>query len=101
MLAPGKRWNRSSDHGVTLMELMTVLVIISIIAVLLIPVVGLIRQRAELTGCTGNIKGLHVAVANFVTDAKHWPQVDTKQIGKPAYALAWYAALRPYGIGPI
>jgi prepilin-type N-terminal cleavage/methylation domain-containing protein len=91
---------RALDRGLTLMELMTVLVIISILAVLLLPLVGYLRQRSEITGCTQNIKGLHVAAANYVTAAGHWPQMDTKLIGKPSHAQAWYEALRPYGIGP-
>src|SRR5688572_15122859 len=98
---PGQRKPFTPDRGVTMMELMTVIVIIAILGVLIMPMVGLIRQRVEVTGCTSNIKGLHVAAANYVTDAHHWPQIDTRQIGKPSYATAWYEALRPYGIGPI
>jgi prepilin-type N-terminal cleavage/methylation domain-containing protein len=91
----------ASNEGLTLMELMTVLVIISILAVLMMPLVGHLRQRAELASCTQNIKGLHVAAANYVNDAKHWPQVDTKKVGKPEFAKAWYEAFDQYGIGPI
>jgi prepilin-type N-terminal cleavage/methylation domain-containing protein len=85
----------------TLMELMTVLVIIAILMVLILPIVGHLRQRAEVTSCTGNIKGLYVAAANYVTDAGHWPQIDTKFFGKPEFAKAWQEVLAPYGIGRI
>jgi prepilin-type N-terminal cleavage/methylation domain-containing protein len=91
----------SSNAGLTLLELMTVLVIISILAVLMMPIVGHMRQRAEIASCTQNIKGLHGAAANYVTDAKHWPQIETKNVGKPEYARAWYEAFAQYGIGPI
>lgn len=80
---------------------MTVLVIISILVVLLYPLTGAIRQRAEFTGCTANLKGLHVAASNYVTDAKQWPQINTKNVGKPEYALEWRAVLKPYGIAPV
>jgi len=91
--------HRASKSGVTLMELMTVLIIIAILAVMLIPFIGLLRQRAEVASCTQNMKGLYAAGVNYITEAKHWPQVDTNQVGKPDYARAWYEAFQPYGVG--
>lgn len=96
-----RKLTNRSQQGLTLLELATVIVIIAILAMMVAPVASYLKLRAELTSCTGNMKGLHVASANYVTDAKHWPQIDTKLIGKPEFALAWYDALRPYGIGPI
>lgn len=90
-----------SNAGLTLLEMMTVLVIISILAVLIMPLIGHMRQRADYASCTQNLKGLHVAAANYVTDAKHWPQMNTKLTGKSELALVWYEIFRPYGIGPI
>ena len=89
------------DQGLTLLELATVLVIVAILAVLLLPLVGHMRGRAEVTGCIGNLKGLHVAAANYVSDAKQWPQIDRKLFGKPEYAKAWQEALGRYGVGTI
>lgn len=83
----------------TLLELVTVLLIVAILAVLLLPLFGHLRSRAEFTSCTGNLKGLYVAASNYTTAAGHWPQISTKNVGKPEYALAWYEALKPYGIG--
>ena len=90
-----------SNAGLTLMEMMTVLVIISILAVLMLPLISHLRQRADHASCTQNLKGLHVAAANYVTDAKHWPQMDTKLTGKPELAVIWQEIFRPYGIAPI
>lgn len=81
-----------------MLELATVIVIIAILAVLVIPIVAHLRGRAEVTSCTGNLKGLYVAAANYTTDAKQWPQIDTRQVRKTEYAIAWYEALKPYGI---
>lgn len=85
----------------TLIELMTVIVIICILAVMLFPAATYLRERAEVASCTGNLKGLYVASVSYVTDAQHWPQIDTKQFGTPEYPRLWQEALKKYGIAPI
>ena len=92
---------KTSNAGLTLLEMMTVLVIISILAVMLLPLVNHLRQRADHASCTQNLKGLYVAAANYVNDAKHWPQMDRKLLGTPELAVQWQEIFRPYGIAPI
>lgn len=101
MKSPGHLRLLPGNRGMTLMEVMTVLVIIAILAILLLPLVGHMRQRAEVTGCTANLKGLYVATSTYVTDAGRWPQVDRKLVGKPEYAQVWYELLKNYGIGQL
>lgn len=45
----------------TLIELLTVVAIIGILAAILIPVVGKVRQNARNAQCTGNLRGLAMA----------------------------------------
>ena len=80
---------------------MTVIVIIGILATMLVPVFQRLQGRAELQSCVGNLKGLYAAGTSYVQDQGHWPQIETKDVQRPAYALAWIAAFRPYGIAEI
>jgi len=82
--------------GFTLMELATVIVIISILAVLILPAIGLYRGRSERVGCSTNLHSLYIAVSTYTTENQHWPQIFKPD--KKAKAQEWHAALKPYGI---
>jgi prepilin-type N-terminal cleavage/methylation domain-containing protein len=92
---------RTSRAAFTLLELMTVLVIIAILVTMLMPVFGSLKGKAELQSCVGNLKGLYTAASSYVQDQGHWPQIETKDVQRKDYARAWREAFRPYGIGPI
>lgn len=77
---------------------MTVIVIVFILAAMLLPAYQTLLGRAERQNCVGNLKSLYTAGAAYVQDQGHWPQIDTKDIQRPAYAQAWIAAFKPYGI---
>jgi prepilin-type N-terminal cleavage/methylation domain-containing protein len=55
----------------TLIELLTVLAIIGILAAILIPVVGKVRTVASKSVCTGNLRQLSAASLLFANDHKH------------------------------
>ncbi|MDR1279757.1 MAG: DUF1559 domain-containing protein [Opitutaceae bacterium] len=77
----------------TLVELLTVVAIIGILAGILIPVAGRVRESARTTQCLSNIRQLGLAYQLFLTDQKDRlpPFYDTGFDGG-----AGMAALRPY-----
>ena len=85
-------------RGMTLLELMTVIIIIAILGVLIMPAVGLYRGRSERLACTTNLRSLCVATSSYVVDNQKWPQIRVRDDHRQQ-AEEWYAALKPYGIG--
>ena len=82
----------------TLLELMTVIVVIGILTTLIIPAVATVRGRAERASCASNLRGLYAAAHSYVQDKQSWPQISTKGIQEPRYALEWIQALEKYSI---
>jgi len=96
---------KSSRHarsaGVTLLELMTVVVIIAILATMLMPVIANVIARMERARCTMNLKGLYVGAEGYLQEHLQWPQISTvsmKTQGSDEYAVLWMEALKPYKI---
>ena len=89
---------KPSERAFTLLELVTVILIISILAVLLIPVVTSIKAQAARIACTSNLTSLYVGASSYVQDQGHWPQVSTTNIHGPEYAKGWIDALSKYGL---
>ena len=80
------------------MELATVILIIAILIAMLVPGFSYMRARAERTKCVQNLKSLYVGAQLHMQEYGHWPQVDTADVTKPAYANGWVQALERYGI---
>ena len=59
-------WRR--DAFFTLIELLVVIAIIAILAALLFPALATTRHVAKNATCTGNLRQISVAVANYMTD---------------------------------
>ena len=89
------------QSGFTLLELMTVLVIISILIVVVAPVFPYLKARAQKVGCLANLRSLHVAVNTYVQDNRQWPQIASQGFEDSAAAKAWINALSPYGLTQI
>ena len=89
------------EGGFTLLELMTVLVIIAILIVLIAPAFPYLKARAQKAGCLTNLRSLHVAANSYVQDNQQWPQIPTQGFGDSAAAKAWISALSPYGLSTI
>jgi type II secretory pathway pseudopilin PulG len=81
------------------MELMTVIVIISILAVMLLSSIGAIRGKAERGKCVNNLQGLYAAGVSYLTDHDSWPQIPVSDVEEPNFARAWVAAFKPYHLG--
>lgn len=82
------------------MELMTVMVILSILMVLLLKLTDTMRARAEKASCAANLRHLYAGAAGYVMDRGQWPQVPGELVRKDSkeYAKQWINALAPYGI---
>ncbi len=85
----------------TLLEVMTSVVVIAILAVMGISTFGFLRAKAERAKCVRNLQGLYAAGASYLTDNGAWPQISTLDIEAPAFSKAWIQAFQPYGIGHV
>jgi len=62
-----------SRQGFTLVELLTVIAIIGVLASILIVVIGNVRQKARGAQCMANLRSLHTAASLYIADWRHWP----------------------------
>lgn len=87
-------------RGFTLLEIMTVLVIILILAVLLAPMLGKVQENARRAVCVARLKGLYVATTGFLgTNEGKWPRIEPKMSDDVYFAKQWYDVLSHYGLG--
>ncbi|MFH1500053.1 MAG: prepilin-type N-terminal cleavage/methylation domain-containing protein [Verrucomicrobiota bacterium] len=92
----------AARRAFTLIELLTVIAIIGILAAILIPVVGKVRVAAAKSACTGNLRELASASLLFANDHKH--QLPTRDSGQHwrdwahphVYHQNDYVLFRPY-----
>jgi prepilin-type N-terminal cleavage/methylation domain-containing protein len=95
------RLTHKSAAAFTLMELMTVIVIICILASMVLALTADLRNRADRAGCVTNLKSLYVAAATYVQQNGQWPQISTSTLkthGDTQYPTAWINALAPFGL---
>ena len=83
----------------TLLELMTVVIIISILAVMLMPIYSSVTASADEARCVANLKNLYVAASGYLQAAGSWPQVQVSllTLDPKTYARSWVDALTPFG----
>jgi len=81
------------------MEVLTTVVVISILALMAFQSFGIIQAKAERSRCESNLRSLYAAASAYVTDQDSWPQIPIDDIEDPAYAQAWIDAYTPYKIG--
>lgn len=54
----------------TLIELLTVIAIIGVLAAILIPTIGRVRESAKSSRCTNNLRQVGIAIQGYVSDNK-------------------------------
>lgn len=96
-MIPSSRLSTSSS-GFTLLEILTVMLVIGILATMLLPAFSYLKGRGEGIGCQSNLRSLYAAASAHVTDKGDWPQIPSTGTSKPPYARAWIRALREYGL---
>ncbi|MEN6355694.1 MAG: prepilin-type N-terminal cleavage/methylation domain-containing protein [Armatimonadota bacterium] len=64
---------RTSNKGFSLVELLTVIAIIAILAAVIFPVMGVVKERARQNNCMSNLHQIGTAVAMFKTDNRKYP----------------------------
>lgn len=65
----------------TLIELLTVIAIIAVLAAILIPVVGNIRNKATMTNCSSSLRTLHASANLYAQDNGGYLMPSSKQVG--------------------
>ena len=83
---------------------MVVVAIIGILATLLAPTVGTMRERAEKVVCMGHLRSLYAAFASYLNDNQQWPQLPQDANGEELdislqdQEQVWFDALKDYGV---
>lgn len=86
----------TSSHAFTLIELLTVIAIIGILAAILIPTVGRVRDSAKDAACKSNLRQIGMAAQVYANDQNgFFPPSITRND-----TVLWEQHLRPYLGGP-
>lgn len=65
----------------TLTELLTVIAIIGVLAAILIPVIGKVRQSARQSSCASNLRQIGTAILAFTGEHKNWLPGGYEKVG--------------------
>jgi type II secretory pathway pseudopilin PulG len=92
-----RRSTGQKANAFTLLEVVAALLIVTILALLLVPNYQRIIAAAQEVQCASNMRSIRVALAHYLDDHKAiWPQ--GPEPGTPDWAPFWISTLTPYGI---
>lgn len=91
-----------TPRGITLIEVLLVVVIVALLATISFPLFGHLRAKAQNVSCVGNLRILYVGASTYLLDNDMiWPQmpeeIDVSSSEEPMWEW-WLEALRPYGV---
>ena len=91
---------KRSAGAFSLLELMTVILVIAILGGLLVIGFFGLRARAQRARCSNNLRNLYVATELYLQENGSWPQIprSDSDSGAEEYANAWIAALSPFSV---
>lgn len=97
----GMKNHHEKNLAFTLIELLTVIAIIGILAAILIPVVGAVRESARNANCVSNLRQIGMAAVAASDDyQQRFPpslsDYETQGTHEQPFLSGWMAALQPY-----
>ena len=82
--------------GFTLLELLTVIAIVGILAAILIPVIGQALESARTAACSSNLRQLGMGIQLYTTDHKGMLPGGTNPFPDWSGATPWNGIIKPY-----
>lgn len=77
----------ASNRHFTLVELLTVIAVIALLAGLLLPALGAARDRSKAVRCIGQVRQLGLAIQNYVAGTQDYLPMCTRLGPEPKYGL--------------
>jgi prepilin-type N-terminal cleavage/methylation domain-containing protein/prepilin-type processing-associated H-X9-DG protein len=91
------KFNPTPDRAFTLIELLTVIAIIGILAGILIPTVGAVRGQTNTTRCASNLRQVGQAAILYASENKNFLPVNVTSGRQPGWISdRWANLLKPY-----
>ncbi|EIP98242.1 prepilin-type N-terminal cleavage/methylation domain-containing protein [Opitutaceae bacterium TAV1] len=85
------QYHHRAVPGFTLVELLTVIAIIGILAAIIIPTVGKVREKARAAQCVSNHRQLAQALILYASDHRSkFPPMADKEPGDPVVTGTWW-----------
>ena len=89
---------RTRNLAFTLIELLTVIAVIAILAAILIPVAGNVRQKADEATCLNNLRQIGAGIGLYQSDHKGAFPAVVERWGSAVGPGFWFQQLADYGL---
>lgn len=94
---PAGRQRRHHRRGYTLPELLTTMVILSILMVAAFQGYSKLRQRAEKVDAITKMKGMYASLSSYVAEKHDWPQ-EPEEVDHEQLWEWWMNTMKPWGL---